>query len=329
MDLSIIIVNWNTRDLLRACVKSIQDETTGLNYEILVVDNASKDGSADMVRREFPSVRLIENAANAGFGRANNQAVRKSKGGYILFLNPDTEIRNRAVNRMIDFMEAHPEAWLVGPRAVHPDGTLQVSWAAFPSLTTVWTNGVPLKESLAMVPILRCILKSDAVYTNAGYTLPGAIPSRPVDYVLGQCLLTRKDVLEQVGLFDESVFMYEEEADLCFRIHRAGGQVWFVNEAEILHYERQSIKQLPNELEEEARWFIRARARFFRKYRGWLMLACFHVMTVISTLFKLTAFTVMIAVDRNKQDYLKRKRKAHASIGRYYARALFGRETFN
>jgi len=324
LQLSIIIVNWNTRDLLRACLESIYREVRNVSFEILVVDNASADSSAEMVRKEFSSVNLIENTVNAGFGRANNQAYRQSRGEYVMFLNPDTEIHNQAPEKMIDFMKAHAEAWLVGPRAVHPDGTLQVSWCYFPSLAMVWTNGVPLKEAMAMIPLFRKILKSDAIYTNAGYTLPQSISSRPVDYLLGQCLMTKRSVLEQVGVFDESIFMYEEEADLCYRIHQAGGQVWFVNEAEILHYERQSIKQLPNELKEEARWFIQARTHFFKKYKGWIALVLFHVMTVVSTFIKLILFSLAILIDAKKRDYLKRKRQYHAYIGLYYLQRMFG-----
>jgi len=323
MDLSIIIVNWNTQDLLRACLESIHKESNDLSFEVFVVDNASKDNSVKMVQQNFPSVCLIANSENAGFGRANNQAYRESKGEYVLFLNPDTEIHDRAIHKMIDFMKSHPKAWLVGPRAVHPDGTIQVSWSYFPSLAMVWTNGVPLKEALAMFPLFRKILRSDAIYTNDRYTLPETITSRPVDFVYGQCMMTKRSVLEKVGAFDESIFMYEEEADLCYRIHQAGGQVWFVNEAEILHHERQSIKQLQNELKEEAGWFINARAHFFKKYRGLAALFLFHIMTVLSTFLKLIAFSAALLIDRKKKAYLKRKRQYHAYIGLYYIHWLF------
>jgi GT2 family glycosyltransferase len=235
-DVSILIVNWNTRELLRACLKSISDQTKELSFEIIVIDNASRDGSADMVRKEFPNVRLIQNAENAGFGRANNQGFRESAGEYILFLNPDTEIRDRAVEKAVAFMKAHPNVWLAGAKSVHVDGTMQVSTAYFPSLAMIWTNGVPLKIALSMFGPLKKIFKTSAVYTNDGFTMTDDAVNRRVDYVLGQFMLTRRDALEKTGLFDESIFMYEEEADLCYRIHRAGGQVWFVNEAEILHH---------------------------------------------------------------------------------------------
>ncbi len=320
-DVSILIVNWNTRDLLRACLKSIFDQTRELSFEIVVIDNASDDDSAEMVRQEFPNVRLIQNIENAGFGRANNQGYHESCGEYILFLNPDTEVLDHAIEKAVAFMKAHPHVWLCGAKSLHPDGTMQVSTAYFPSLGMIWTNGVPLKIALSMFAPLKKIFKTSAVYTNDGFTMTDASESRRVDYVLGQFMLTRRDVLEKTGVFDESIFMYEEEADLCYRIQQAGGEVWYVPDAVILHHERRSIDQLPEAFRHEVDWFLSARGRFMEKYHGKAMKGLFHLMTWFSSAVKLVMYAFLFLVDRRKRIYFSRRLMYHGQIERWY----FGR----
>ncbi|HDQ45388.1 MAG TPA: glycosyltransferase family 2 protein [bacterium] len=322
-DISVILVNWNTRDLLRACLKSIFAQTPSLSCEVTVVDNASEDGSADMVQKEFPAVRLIQNTENSGFGRANNQGFRESSGAYVLFLNPDTEIRDRAIEKAVAFMETHPNVWLAGAKSVHHDGTIQVSTAYFPSLAMIWTNGVPLKIALSVFGPLRRLLKTSAEYSDEGFTMTGNSESRRVDYVLGQFMLTRRDVLEKTGLFDESIFMYEEEADLCYRIHKAGGEVWYVPEAVILHHERRSIDQLPDAFRHEVDWFLSARGRFMEKHHGKAMEVIFHAMTGFSSAVKLVLYAVLFLADRGKRRYLTRRLRYHGAIERWYLKRMF------
>jgi len=323
LDVSVLIVNWNTRDLLRACLKSIFAQTPSLSCEVIVVDNASEDGSADMVQKEFPAVRLIQNSENEGFGRANNQAFRESAGEYVLFLNPDTEIRDRAIEKAVAFMKAHPNVWLAGAKSVHADGTIQVSTACFPSLAMIWTNGVPLKIALSVFGPFKKIFKTSAVYTNDGFTMTEDATSRRVDYVLGQFMLTRRDVLVEVGVFDEAIFMYEEEADLCYRIYKAGGEVWYVPDAVILHHERRSIDQLPDAFRHEVDWFLCARGRFMEKHHGKAMEVIFHAMTGFSSAVKLVLYAVLFLADRGKRRYLTRRLRYHGAIERWYLKRMF------
>lgn len=317
-DLSIIIVNWNTKDLLRECLESIVRETVSLSYEVWVVDNASKDGSADMMRREFGSVHLIANEENVGFGRANNQAYAHCMGKYTLILNPDTVILNDAVGKMVDFMETNPNAGVAGPKAIHPDGEIQVSWANFPSLSRIWTNNVSWKAALSIFRPLKRLLKSEASYTDRGFTVADTLHTRRVDYLLGQFLLTRKAIVDQVGLFDEDVFMYEEESDFCYRVLKAGWETWFVPDAEIIHYERRSIDQLPNAYKIETDWTLRARAHFFRKHHGRMKMVLFYALTLLSSIFKLFMFSILYLVEVKKREYLRRKWTTHWYTARWF-----------
>lgn len=322
LEVSIIIVNWNTSELLKKCLESIHTKTRQIRYEVIVVDNASKDGSADMVRQYFPDVRLIENHENVGFGRANNQALAYCTGEYLLLLNPDTEFTDNVLKTVIAFMRDHESVGLVGPKCIHPDGTIQVSWAQFPSLKTIFTNNVPWTTALAMIPLFKKILRSEAVYTNRGFTVDKPIPAQSVDYVLGQFMLTRTDVIKRIGLFDNDVFMYEEEPDLCYRLKQNGFETWFLPDAEIIHHERQSIDQLPNALEEEMDWFLSARGHFYRKHYGLLKQQLFYGLMFINSIFKMMMFSVML-LDRTRKQYFRKKQYFHYYIVKWFLKGQF------
>jgi GT2 family glycosyltransferase len=227
MNLSIIIVNWNTRDLLRDCLASLPAATEGLVTEILVVDNASSDGSAAMVADEFPGVRLIESGGNLGFSRANNLALAQSTGDGILLLNPDTVCPPLSLVRMFRFMNGKENVGAVGPRLVDGDGRPTITggyfprtryhWFGFLDPRRLWLQG-PLSQRIVFVPH-----RHEA--------------SRLVDYVMGACFLIRRSALEKVGILDDRFFMYFEETDWCYRAHQAGLDVWYCAETEITHLE--------------------------------------------------------------------------------------------
>ncbi len=255
MDLSIIIVNWNTRELLASCLQSVSDNlraTAGLKVETFVVDNASADGSAAMVREHFPWVRLLENGQNAGFAQANNQAIRQSGGRYLLLLNPDTEVRPGALAALFSFMEAHPEAGAAGARLLNTDGSLQ------PSCTLTPTPG---RE-------LWLLLHLDALYPRyARYAMSEWDTGKPraVEVLKGACLLLRREALDQAGPFDEEYFMYSEEVDLCRRIRLGGWQIYWVPQAEVIHYEGQSTRQVATNM---FLHLYQAKLFYFRKNGG-------------------------------------------------------------
>ena len=210
MDLSIIIVNRNAKEFLRKCLKSIGETVRNLSYEILVVDNASDDGSMAMLRERFPNVRLIENPENRGFGAANNQALRIMEGRYALLLNSDTMLMEKAARELYDFLEVHPDAAIACGQLLNADGSRQNSIAAFPSLITLLAN-TPLLEML----------------------FPGRFPSKrrmhsgpiEIDSGIGACLMVRKSAIDAVGMFDERYFFFFEETDWARRRVRWGSPV--------------------------------------------------------------------------------------------------------
>ncbi|MFQ5596281.1 MAG: glycosyltransferase family 2 protein [Anaerolineae bacterium] len=305
-DLSLIIVNWNTRDLLAQCLESIWQNVSTFersNVETFVVDNASTDGSAQMVRERFPWVRLIENAENVGFARANNQAIRASSGRYVLLLNPDTEVRPSALERLVRFMEATPQAGGGGPRLLNPDGSLQPSCHPAPTLTReLWR-----------------LFHLDALRPYALYPMAGWDPEtpRPVEVIQGACLLLRRAALEQIGLLDEGYFIYSEEVDLCYRLRRAGWRLYWLPAARVVHYGGQSTQQVAAEM------FLRlyrGKLLYFRKNHGRLAAQLYKLILLAAALARL-ALAPLAWLERSP-----RRRRHLALAGRYgrLLRALAG-----
>lgn len=254
-DLSIITVSWNVRDLLRACLASIKDSCLSYSLEVFVVDNASSDGSADMVAREFPGVHLLRNSANAGFTRGNNQALALSRGRYVLFLNPDTRVEGDALAAMVAYMDAHPAAGALGPQLRYGDGSLQSSRRRFPTFGTALFESTPLAWHWPGNPWAARYHMTDTPDDQ----------TQPVDWVVGAALLVRRAVVEQIGGFDEGYFMYSEELDWCRRAGQAGWGAVYLPAARVIHYEGKSSEQAV-----AARHirFQTSKLRYFRKYHG-------------------------------------------------------------
>ena len=251
MNLSIVIVNWNTKDLVCQCLDTIIENPPSGDYDIWVVDNASSDGSAEVVQKRFPQVNLIDNDKNIGFASANNLALERCQGNYILLLNPDTKVLPEALNHLSAFLDTHPKAGAAGARLLFPDRTFQTSCYPFPTLS---------KE-------LWRLLHLDSLFTYGVYQQNqwDQTEARKVDVIQGAAFLVRKEVLDQVGYFDPDYFMYTEEVDLCYRIHQAGWSLYWVPQSEIIHYEGQSTKQIPVDM------FIhlyKSKLLFFRKNHG-------------------------------------------------------------
>jgi GT2 family glycosyltransferase len=263
-DLSIIIVSWNVSELLGACLSSLQlpgqdpssehSDTHPLDVEIIVVDNASADGTVDMVRTRFPHVRLIANNQNRGFAGGNNQGIAAAQGRYLLLLNPDTKVLNDAVLSLVGCLDGHPDVGLVGPQLLFPDGQVQSSRRRFPTVPTLFFESTWL-ESVAPAGILEhyyILDRSDQAVLD-------------VDWVVGAAMVVRRSVFEQVGGLDEGFFMYSEEMDWCRRIKAAGWRVVYCPRARVVHYEGKSSEQTV-----PARHinFQRSKIRYARKYHG-------------------------------------------------------------
>ena len=268
MDLSVTIVSYNTRELLRGCLTSvISTLSSRLNHEVLVVDNASTDGSAAMVQDDFPQVRLLINKENRGFAAASNQAIGQSGGRHIVLLNPDTVVAEGALDGMVKFLDEHAQVGVVGPKLLHPDGNLQHSAFAFPTLPMIFLDFSPLNHRLIDSRL-------NGRYPRALYE---AGEPFPVDHPLGAGLMVRRKVIEEVGLLDEGFFMYCEEIDWCMRIKKAGWRIYCFPQAEIVHYVGQSTAQFQEEMFVELhrsryRLYEKHYDRWFRRVARWLVL---------------------------------------------------------
>ncbi|MBI4686408.1 MAG: glycosyltransferase family 2 protein [Nitrospirae bacterium] len=233
--LSVVIVSYNTIGLLEACIRSVLSNLPTCS-EIIVVDNASTDGSSEMIKKTFSMVRLIENKENLGFGKANNQGITISRGQYILLLNSDAEIKPNAINIMINFIGEYPTIGMIGPRLLNDDGTTQPSVSTLPNLWYVFLRMFRLKG------LFPTFLKTVALrYGLFGHTVKSHFQSEAnkaleVDFITGACMLIRRDVIEQVGMFDENFFMYVEDVDLCKRIKESGWKIYYYPESEIVHF---------------------------------------------------------------------------------------------
>jgi N-acetylglucosaminyl-diphospho-decaprenol L-rhamnosyltransferase len=253
-DLSIVIVNWNVHDLLRRCLGSVVSGQWSVVSEIIVVDNASTDGSVEMLRNEFPQVTLIVNASNRGFAAANNQGIAAAQGRYVLLLNPDTEVLGSALITLIRYLEAHPSVGLIGPQLLYPDGRVQSSRRRFPTLATLFLESTWL-ASLAPRSLLRRYYFLDQ---PDDATLD-------VDWIMGAAMLIRREVIEQAGGMDAGFFMYSEELDWCRRIKAAGWRVVYCPAARVIHHEGKSSEQAVPDRHVN---FQRSKIRYALKYHG-------------------------------------------------------------
>lgn len=260
-DLSIVIISWNVRELLRLCLDSIQENLRGekgegLLVETIIFDNGSTDGSADMVREDFPRVHLMESEVNLGFTKGNNLAIGQSEGRYILLLNPDTEVVGDALGTMVAYMEAHPRVGALGPQLLNPDGTTQSSRRRFPTLATAFLESTVLQPWFQGSRILKRYYLLDRPDDEI----------QPVDWAVGAALLIRREALHQVGLLDEEFFMYSEELDWCYRLKAQGWEVVYLPTAQVVHQEGRSSEQV---LPARHIHFQRSKVLFFKRYYGW------------------------------------------------------------
>jgi GT2 family glycosyltransferase len=250
--LSIVIVNWNTSMLLEQCLASIYANPPACAFDVWVVDNASSDDSVEMVRRQFPEVRLVTNSKNVGFAAANNQAIRESCASYIVVLNPDTVVHWDALVTLTEFMDRHPAAGAAGPRLLTEEGTVQFdSCYPLPTLT---------REFWFLFHLDRLGLYS---YYDLDHWSIG--DSRQVGGLSGACMILRRQALEEVGLLDEGYFIYTEEVDLCHRLGKSGWRVFWVPQAIITHLRGRSTRQVPHSMFLQ---LYRSKVRYFRKNHG-------------------------------------------------------------
>ena len=261
--LSVVIPSWNTRDYLAACLAHLAAAEKP-ESEVIVVENGSRDGSLELLRAEHPAVRVIANAENQGFARGSNQGMRVARGRYVLLLNTDTEVAPDAVARLVRFLDEHADYAAVAPRLVNRDGTTQRTVQEFPTLRTALYFSTPLERWFPRSRELRRYFMRDWDQES----------SRDVDQPPAAVLLLRKSVLDQVGLFDEELWLFYNDVDLAKRIRAAGWKTRYLAEATVLHHVGGSTSKFGDFV---ATW-QRDRLRYYRKHHGrlgaWWLKAC-------------------------------------------------------
>jgi GT2 family glycosyltransferase len=252
LDLTIIIVNWNTRQMLADCLQAVDTTLNNLAYEIIVVDNGSTDGSQAMLGQQFPHVHLVQNYENVGFAKANNQGLTLSRGRYALLLNSDAFVAAGAIQTLVRLADTEARAGILGAQLLNPDGSFQASHTPFPDF---W------QEFLILSGIGRLLFGS--WYPSRGPEEEKG--PQMIDYVEGACLLVRREAFEEVGGLDEEYFMYAEEVDWCYTMRENGWQVWYHPDAKVIHIGGGSSQNRRPQRESD---LYRSRVRLFRKYHG-------------------------------------------------------------
>lgn len=272
VDVSIIIVSYNVKNLLVDCLNSIINQRHKSTCEIIVVDNNSTDGSAGAIKTQFSKVGLVENLYNAGFTTANNQGIKKSKGRYVLLLNPDTVVLPQALDRMVEFLDRHPEAGAVGCRMWwDKKGRLQRTCSRFPTLRTAFLEHTLLGKLFPNSKTMHNYLLKDWDRDTV----------QEVDAASGAGLMLRRKTVNEIGMLDENFFMYFEEIDWCFRAKQNGWKVYFIPEAEIIHYSGQSSKLNPK----SAKIFRKSMLYFYKKHYGLVVYFILKVILATSSLW--------------------------------------------
>lgn len=299
MKLSIIIVNWNTKNLLSDCIASVYDRALGDDFELIVVDNDSSDGSQVMIRTQFPEVNLITNSNNPGFAKANNQALRICSGENILLLNPDTIVKPGAIETLVKFIDENPEAGAVGARLLNPDGSLQRSAYPKPTLFREFWRLFHLDKLMHL-----------GKYPMNRWNLDQAME---VDILKGACILIRREALDDAGLLDEEYFMYSEDLDLCTRLTNAGWRLYWIPNAEVIHFGGQSTKQVPEEM------FLRlyeGKIMYFRKHQSNTAGRGYKLILYLASIARL-ALTPLTIFEKSS------KRSVHRDLSHNYRQLLF------
>jgi len=261
MDLSIIIVNWKVKKLLNRCLNSIFSCLTGQDFEVIVVDNASGDGSEEMVKENFPQVKLIVNKSNLGFAKGCNQGIRIARGRYLFLLNPDTQLTNNIQEKIIGFMESHPEVGVGGCYLYYPDGRGQTSFYKFTSLTN-HSGRAFLLYSFLPKNSLTAPFFSDFLRDN-----------QSIDRVTGGAMVVRRQAFEEVGLFDESYFLYYEDEDLCYRMRQGGWKIASIPETKVIHHHNKSGEK---NIRSTIFSSYRSQLLFFRKFNPFYKVLVFR-----------------------------------------------------
>jgi GT2 family glycosyltransferase len=297
VDISFIIVSWNTRDLLVDCLNSIEKHAKGYSFETFVVDNNSSDGSSALVEKLFHNrVNLIRNSENMGFGRANNQAIKYAKGRYVILLNSDTVLNEGTVSGLVSFLDNHGDAAMSGPRMTDENGKPQNSYDNFPALITELLN--------------KSILRKLFPEKFAGKSLKKKLPFE-VDSLIGACIAIRSEAIKEVGMFDEDYFFFLEETDWCFRMRKAGWKIFHQPEINIIHLQGQSKKIRP-----VLSWieYYRSLYKYFKKNRSRASYLCLRIFRFFKLVINLVLTFIGLLFTLGKKKRLREKTVIYSRI---------------
>lgn len=288
IDLSIIVVNWNTRDILWDCLKSVYEQTKDISFEVIVIDNASSDDSVKMVKSEYPQVVLIENNVNRGFAAANNQGMQVAKGRYVLLLNSDTIVLDSAIQKTLAFATQHPEAAVVGCKVLNPNRSLQPTCFMFPSLLNLFLSSTYLYK----------LFPHNRFFGREQMTWWARDDVREVEVVTGCFMLVRKEAIVQVGMMDESFFMYAEETDWCYHFKKADWKLLFTPDSQIIHLGGQSSKTVRPKMIIQLRIGI---LQFIRKHHNVLYYYSATAMILLWFAVRIPWWGILSIISKNKR----------------------------
>lgn len=284
MDLSVVVVNWNAKDYLEKCLASIFKNSPSFDFEVMVVDNASTDGSQDLVKTKFPQTKLILNKRNLGYSGAANRALGETNSPYLFLLNSDTEVLPGSLELMVEFGKNHPQAGAIGPMLVNADGTLQYSCRKFPSFKIGFFHAL-LSPFLPDNPYSRSYRLTDFDHRRR----------QEVDWISGASLFLKRKALEEVGFFDEGYFMYGEDLDLCFRLKQAGWKTYYYPEPKIKHYVGKSSRlHSPKMIIEHHKSIYRFLSKVYRGFPG----AFLRYLIAAGLIFRAAILLAVLAVQK-------------------------------
>ncbi len=302
VDISVIIVNYNTRDLIRACIESIYDNTRGISYEIIVVDNASSDDSTKMLKDDFKDVRLIASKVNGGFAYANNLGIKESLGRYVFLLNSDTIVLKDVMEKMIGYMDENETIGMLGPKLLNKDLTHQTSISGFPTFKREVYHMYKLKNVLKIPLVKSFFVKFGGAFGSKDVqqymkNYQSIEEPEEVQVLVGAALLIRRQVIEEIGMLDERYFMYYEEIDYCLQAFKAGWSRVYYPHAQIIHLIGQSSEKLSAMTFYER---YRSMILYFRKNFGRLKELQVKINLVIALSFRVIGLTFLQIFNRSK-----------------------------
>ncbi len=311
MDLSITIVNYNTKEFLRSCLKSIYDTVKKIKFEICVVDNASNDGSAEMVESDFPQVKLLKNKENFYFAKANNQAIEISAGRHILVLNPDIIAYPEAIENMVTFMDKNNEIGAIGAKLLNPDGSIQISgyYCKFPSFFQV----------LFFYTALRHISKKFSLLANRFYQHPHTDKPCEVDQPPGACLMVKRSAFDTIGLFDENFPLFFNDVDLCYRIKKAGWKIFYYPKAVMIHYGGASFTS--QDINDRINWSLtsyKGLRNFFVKHNYPITAKTVKAIVLMDSAIKFPVWGITSLLIRNKRRKARRVMRYNIAIIKHW-----------